>query len=260
MNTHWKKLKFVLFPPTKLTSSNKTSIHPDYNCSTKQDINDYYTEEDAQQSRPSSSSSSVTKVNQEQKLSIHSQSTVRCSTLYIPKSCSTLIESLGHDDDAGNGLPLYMQHIISEDTDQNPAHHHTNNHGKKEIKSALKRCMLPFKIHYELEWPISTQGTQAAEKSCWLQLDTHTSNGIERVRKLGYTDLDVRLDDNLTRYINSTIAGGENNDNMIIQVLFDPNGPTDSPTDDRQEQLLRLRRVYWWSTSYNIARTFLPSQ
>ncbi|KAI8644044.1 hypothetical protein BD408DRAFT_413977 [Parasitella parasitica] len=263
MNTNWKKIKFVLFPPAKLPSNNKTSIHPDYNCSTKQNIDDYYTEESAQQSRPSSSSSSVTKVNQEQKLSIHSQSTVRCSTLFIPKSCPTLVDSLSHDDgDVDNGIPLSMQHLLSEGTDQNPIHHHTKHHDKREVKAALKRCMLPFKIHYELEWPISTHGTQTAQKSCWLQLDTHTSNGIERVRKLGFTDLDVRLDDGLTRYINSTVDGGEENDNVIIQVLFDPNGPAASPTDDttRQEQLLRLRRVYWWSTSYNIARTFLPSQ
>lgn len=136
-----------------------------------------------------------------------------------------------------------------------------NHKDKRELSSALKRYMLPFKIHYELEWPIANYSISSPfnVKKPWLQLDDQTSNGIERVRKLGFTDLDVRLDDDLILYINSMIGRKEKLQDVVIQILFDHKDHITSLEDDKkQARLLRLRRVHWWSTSYNLARTFLP--
>lgn len=121
--------------------------------------------------------------------------------------------------------------------------------------------MLPFKVYYELEWPIPNHHSDSTiTTTTWLQLDDPTSNGIERVRKLGFADLDVRLDDPLTRYINSLT--GKEDRNVVIQVLFDHSHYSEDTQDatlaGKQVRLLRLRRVYWWSISYNLARTFLP--
>lgn len=102
--------------------------------------------------------------------------------------------------------------------------------------------------------------SSALTTKTWLQLDDQTSSGIERVRKLGFADLDVRLDDQLTRYINS-LTGSSENDSIVVQVLFDHNihgdGNPDATLNGKQVRLLRLRRVYWWSVSYNLARTCL---
>lgn len=166
-------------------------------------------------------------------------------------------------------IPLSVHDItfnkdtLSAHTHQKPLYNHPNHHDKREISSALKRCMLPFKIHYELEWPIPNYSISSPSntKKTWLQLDDQTSNGIERVRKLGFTDLDVRLDDSLTLYINSMIGGEKDRlQDVVIQILFDhkDHGNPLKEGAKKQARLLRLRRVHWWSTSYNLARTFLP--
>lgn len=99
MNTHLQKIKFTLFPPTKFPCSSKVSIHPDYKCCTKGTTRDYnqqvknhdsdeiknYDNQHCRtgntktfqelkyektQPRRSSSFSTTTKVNQEEKVTL----------------------------------------------------------------------------------------------------------------------------------------------------------------------------------------------
>lgn len=171
------------------------------------------------------------------------------------------------DNDTSDATPLSEQDVLVDKTslsskiDRKPVCDHPNHHDTREIASSIRRCILPFKVYYELEWPMPNHYTSSAlTTKTWLQLDDQTSSGIERVRKLGFADLDVRLDDQLTRYINS-LTGSSENDSIVVQVLFDHNihgdGNPDATLNGKQVRLLRLRRVYWWSVSYNLARTCL---
>ncbi|KAI9478753.1 MAG: hypothetical protein EXX96DRAFT_609211 [Benjaminiella poitrasii] len=161
---------------------------------------------------------------------------------------------------------------------QIPIYDHPNKHDKQVLSSAVKRWLLPHKTMYELEWTIPNPSLPKQNNKVWLQLDEQTSSGIERVRRLGFADLDVRLDDSLTNYIKSTFGDATKPDNILIQVLFDnqikregiANTRKDSLLDDESRNshfqkgedkeicLLRLRRVHWWTKSYNMARTCLP--
>ncbi|CAO0795521.1 unnamed protein product [Mucor circinelloides] len=297
-NTYLKKLKFTLFPPTKFPCNSKVSIHPDFKCSTEKNHNydhqllnneiknsNYHCRPRTgstrvcreelgmkeTQPRASSSSSVTTKVNQEQKTHTQSQITPCSTILAQQKSCPTLIHSSSYNATVNGDIrditPLTVQDValskttLSDHIHQKPIYDHPNHHDTREIASAIKRCMLPFKVYYELEWPIPNHHSDSTiTTTTWLQLDDPTSNGIERVRKLGFADLDVRLDDPLTRYINSLT--GKEDRNVVIQVLFDHShyseDTQDATLDGKQVRLLRLRRVYWWSISYNLARTFLP--
>lgn len=150
---------------------------------------------------------------------------------------------------------------LSDKIHRKPMYDHPNHHDTREIAASIRRCILPFQVHYELEWPMPNYHTSsnALTKNTWLQLDDQTSSGIERVRKLGFADLDVRLDDQLTRYINA-LTGSKKDNSVVIQVLFDHNIPDDDHRDtslngSQVQRLLRLRRVHWWSISYNLART-----
>ncbi|KAK4515925.1 uncharacterized protein ATC70_010883 [Mucor velutinosus] len=292
-NTQLKKLKFILFPPSRFPC-NSIDIHSDVKCSTKENhhplnhevANSTYRSQtrtggtrvypkelkaEEAQPRPLLSCSVATKVDQEQKEYIQSQITTCSTTLAQQVDCPTLIQSsssyVNVNDDARGMTPLSVQDVtfdktaLSHKIHQKPIYDRPNHHDTKEIASSIRRCMLPFKPHYELEWPLPNHHTSSAlTKRTWLQLDDQTSSGIERVRKLGFADLDVRLDDQLTCYINS-LTGSEI-DSVVIQVLFDHtihgDDSQDATLNGKQGRLLRLRRIYWWSVSYNLARTCLP--
>ncbi|KAI8880349.1 hypothetical protein K501DRAFT_286940 [Backusella circina FSU 941] len=92
----------------------------------------------------------------------------------------------------------------------------------------LKRLFKPHKVYYELE-----------HRDSWLQIDEHTSKGIERIRKLGFSNLDVRLDQSLSHYFSC--------DEVLIEINYLPFISKDIDT------LLRLRRVHWWSKNYHLS-------
>lgn len=141
------------------------------------------------------------------------------------------------------------------------------------ITAILKRSLLPFKTYYELEWPCDKSSV------IWLQLDKQICMGIERVRRLGFTNLDVCLDDGLTKYINDFKLIDIRVESILIEVLFIGNSYniycSDAKKDsvlqssfhDKMEaksttstntnvRLLRLRRVHWWTKNYNLARVY----
>lgn len=128
----------------------------------------------------------------------------------------------------------------------------------------LKRALLPHKTYYELEWSIPNYDNATTSK-VWLQLDEQTSRGIDRVRRLGFNDLDVRLDDKLTEYMINSV--NNTNENIMIEILFSSGNYHDyrkdsvlqpSASDQRKIHLVRLRRVHWWVKDYNLARAYLP--
>ncbi|GAN06041.1 hypothetical protein MAM1_0109d05518 [Mucor ambiguus] len=292
-NTQLKTLKFILFPSTRFPC-NSIAIHPDVKCSTKEnryslnyETNNYthrYRSRTGStsncqeafnvketQPRPSSSSSVTTKVHHKYKEYTQPQITTCSTILAQQENCPTIVRSPSHcstvNDCARDTTPLYVRDVIfdhstqSDKVCQKPVYDHPNHHDTRKMASSIRRCILPFKVHYELEWPMPNHHTSSTlSKHTWLQLDHQTSSGIERVRKLGFADLDVRLDDQLTGYINS-LAGSED-DSVVIQVFFDHNihgdGSQGAPSNGKQIRLLRLRRVHWWSISYNLARTCLP--
>ncbi|KAL9538101.1 hypothetical protein MBANPS3_011199 [Mucor bainieri] len=278
-NTQLKKLRFILFPPARFPC-NSTSIHPDVKCSTREnhyslnyeikssthryrphstgstsDCQEKLKVKEAQP-RPSLSSSVTTKVNQEHKECTQSQITTCSTTFAQQENCPTLIQSSSSCVIDGT----FDHCTLPNEIRKRPIYDHPNHHDTREIASSIRRCVLPFKVHYELEWPMLHYTSNAVNKKIWLQLDDQTSSGIERVRKLGFTDLDVRLDDQLTHYINSLT--GSKDDSVVIQILFDNNfydeNSQHAPLNGKQSRLLRLRRVHWWSISYNLARTWIP--
>ncbi|KAG2233504.1 hypothetical protein INT48_003375 [Thamnidium elegans] len=134
---------------------------------------------------------------------------------------------------------------------------------KKKMSAVLKRALLPHKTYYELEWAIPNYDNATTSK-VWLQLDEQTSRGIDRVRRLGFNDLDVRLDDKLTEYMINSVNTKEN---IMIEILFSSGNYHDyrkdsvlqsSASDQRKTHLVRLRRVHWWVKDYNLARAHLP--
>lgn len=134
---------------------------------------------------------------------------------------------------------------------------------KKKMSAVLKRALLPHKTYYELEWAIPNYDNATTSK-VWLQLDEQTSRGIDRVRRLGFNDLDVRLDDKLTEYMINSVHTSEN---IMIEILFSSGNYHDyrkdsvlqpSASDQRKTHLVRLRRVHWWVKDYNLARAHLP--
>ncbi|KAI7903834.1 uncharacterized protein BX663DRAFT_550910 [Cokeromyces recurvatus] len=161
---------------------------------------------------------------------------------------------------------------------QIPIYDHPNKHDKRVISSAIKRWLLPHKSIYELEWSIPNPSLPKDNNKVWLQLDREISNNIEYVRRLGLENINVRLDDNLTDYIKSTTFGDlAEMENISIQVFF--NNQIRKEEDEKRRYslfsnkqqssqhkriqdkdicLLRIRRVHWWTKSYNIALTHLP--
>lgn len=144
---------------------------------------------------------------------------------------------------------------------------------KRYITSIIKRSLLPFKTYYELEWPFDKSSV------IWLQLDKQICMGIERVRQLGFTNLDVCLDDSLTKYINDFRLIDTRVESILIEVLFIGNSCNSYCSDAKKDsvlqpslrdkievesltpintnvRLLRLRRVHWWTKNYNLARVY----
>jgi hypothetical protein len=141
-----------------------------------------------------------------------------------------------------------------------PDHNHL-----QQVYSTLKRLLQPYKTYYELEWTFPNY-VNTTKSKIWLQLDKQTSNGIERVRRLGFTNLDVRLDDTVTGYINKLVLVDSKIDSIMIEILFGSGNYHDYSKDrvlqpnneDKKVYLLRLRRIHWWGKDYNLARAYLP--
>lgn len=91
---------------------------------------------------------------------------------------------------------------------------------KKAFCSALKRLLQPYKTFYEVEQTLPNYANATTSKVCCLQLDRQTSSGIERVRRLGFSNLDVRLDDKATKHINKSVLFDRKVNNILIEILF----------------------------------------
>ncbi|CAO3639682.1 unnamed protein product [Mucor hiemalis] len=142
---------------------------------------------------------------------------------------------------------------------------------KRVIAATFKRSFLPFKTYYEIEWPFDKSSM------IWLQLDKQICMGIERVRRLGFTNLDVCLDEGLTKYISDFKLIDRRVESILIEILFIGGSYNNyynksrkdsvlrTSLNDKMEvettattnvRLLRLRRVHWWTKNYNLARVY----
>ncbi|KAI8994670.1 hypothetical protein BDB01DRAFT_773637 [Pilobolus umbonatus] len=118
---------------------------------------------------------------------------------------------------------------------------------RKELKSALKRLLQPNRTYYELEWQNNNEKRSNQHKS-WVQLDEVTSAGIERVRRLGFQNVDITL--------NSSLIDKPVSNNSLIEISFNCNLQKKIIIPDSQTQLVRLRRVHWWSKDYSLAKVY----
>ncbi|KAI8987630.1 hypothetical protein BDF20DRAFT_832540 [Mycotypha africana] len=305
----YRKVDAVLFPPSSFPHNQTqppqldilAKSHPySHYGKTNQSLPTLYENEESNDIYPDVSSTIITS----------NYTTTASSLLSSSYSLGSSSSSSSSDDDEEKlkttavKKPLSVTDFLTNNTSsvtihQIPTYDHPNYHDKKELSASLKRLLLPHRTYYEIEWPVAHPGCpEKSTSTTWIQLDEQTSKGIERVKKLGFTDLEVPLSKQLTEYIYSLTqqqyeqaeeereaademimesihnANGSkrnnNQKNILIDILFDyqtgksktttHTGTTMIDSDNTEKiRLLRLRRVHWWSKDYFMAQsTSLP--
>lgn len=96
----------------------------------------------------------------------------------------------------------------------------------------------PFEPTYEIE----------LHKNQWLQLDLATSKQIERLRRKGFSKITIRDDASLKKHIQYDKPGEM--DVLMELSLFDD--------DDSKSESFSVRRTFWWQTSDQVGKAYLP--
>lgn len=120
-----------------------------------------------------------------------------------------------------------------------------------------RRITQPFKPRYEIEW----------QKDQWLQLDSVTSKQIEQLRKNGFSNIAIRNDKCLKKYIvydNASdmdvlleltlqhIVAGKDQKNQTVNEQPEP-------IVCHQPSQFSVRRTHWWHTSHRVGEADFPS-
>ncbi|KAI9469688.1 MAG: hypothetical protein EXX96DRAFT_492048 [Benjaminiella poitrasii] len=123
-------------------------------------------------------------------------------------------------------------------------------------KRAFKRhrFIRPYKGIYEIEW----------EKDQWLQLDRSTNRQIDRLQHKGFTQIAIRKDAFLRKYIE---YDNPNDIDVLLELSLHPeNAQGTSKVHSRPEPIschqpnrFSVRRISWWKTYYEVAEAYLPN-
>ncbi|KAI8358564.1 hypothetical protein BD560DRAFT_405840 [Blakeslea trispora] len=111
-----------------------------------------------------------------------------------------------------------------------------------------RKWLKPFKPTYELEW----------QEQQWLQLDSNTSQHIERMRTQGFSRMIIRNDQYLRRHVKYS---NPHELDVLLELSFNihlaSNIQKAWPDLDYQRRF-SLRRVFWWRSKYGIGEAYLP--